>query len=188
MSRSRSRRIFRRSAATRSHARGLYRALRCRRPFHRRHGRFGPKAEQRRRPSEAAARACGAARGQGPAARRARRVDLYPMGGIAHGRLQPERRQKKPRHCRASRGRAGRRELQADRRVTRVASRALAPPQGGQPLSRPVLHQRRRSREAGPRFGGPRRADRGRHAAEDKTSQSPAAFAWAPVRRARPGA
>ena len=49
----------------------------------------------------------------------------------ARRRLRPERRQKEPRHCRASRGRAGRRELQADRRVARVAGRALAPPQGG---------------------------------------------------------
>ena len=166
----------------------LCRGLRRRHSFHRRHGRFGSKAEQRRRSSQSPARACGAARGQGPGARGARRADLYPMGGMARGRLQQGRRQKEPRHRHAGRGGAGRRKLQADRRVARVAGRASRAAQGGQPLSPPVFYQRRRSREAGPRLGGPRRADRGRNAAEDKTPQPPAAFARRPVRRARASA
>ncbi len=57
--------------------------------------------------------------------------------------------------------------------------------QRDQPLSRPAIHQRRRSREAGPRVGGPRRVDRRGNAAEDKAPQSSAALARRPVRRPR---
>ena len=84
------------------HARSLYRALRCGRSLHRRHGGLGAEGDQRRRSYQAAARACGAARGQGHGARGAWRRDLYALGGMARGRFQSGRSEKKPRHRRAS--------------------------------------------------------------------------------------
>ena len=108
--------------------------------------------------------------------------DLYPIGGMAHQsastRTAPKRTSSLSRRPEGVQDGESFKPTDASR-----ASQADTCAASG----RPVLHQRRRSREAGPRFGGPRRADRGRHAAEDKTPQSPAAFAWAPVRRARQG-